>query len=162
MRRKHVNVNVSNFEKANKTLQIIIEIFLFLTMPKLKRASSSSSVSQANKWKRTQREDPVKERQRDSLRYQPDSSDNSSPCGCQDSEERRRQHDAEAHRNARRDPERRREEQHRDTTAHRRVRMEEPERRREEQNRDTTVHRRVRIEEPERRRVEQNRDTTPH
>ena len=134
-------------------------------MPKLKRASSSSSVSQVKKWKRTQREDLVKrqqERHRDLHRHQQDSSDNFDPRVCQDFEERRRQRDAEANRNARCDPERRREEQRRNTTAHRRVRMEEPERRKEEQNCDTTAHRRVCMEEPERRREEQNRDITAH
>ena len=69
---------------------------------------------------------------------------------------------AEAHRNARRDPARRQQEQERDTAARRRVRMEDPERRRDEQQRNTDAHRRVRMEDPERRRDEQQRNTDAH
>ena len=69
-------------------------------MPKLKQASLSLAVSRAKKPKRTQREDPIKhqqERQRDSLRHQRDASYSSDRHNLQDSEERRRQRDAEVH-----------------------------------------------------------------
>ena len=57
------------------------------------------------------------------------------------------------------DPERRRDEQERNTDAHRRVCMEDQERRRDEQNRDTIARRQVRLEDPERRQREQEKDT---
>ena len=68
-------------------------------------------MSQAKKWKRTQLEDPVKhqqERQRGLLRHR--KIQVTIPIDVAESEERRRQRDTEAHKNARRDPERRREE----------------------------------------------------
>ena len=70
-------------------------------------------------------------------------------------EQRRRECDAEAHRNARCDPARRQLEQERNTAAHQGVCMEDPERRRDEQEPNTAARQRVCMEEPERRRDEQ-------
>ena len=88
-------------------------------MPKLKCASLSQSVFKAKKRKRSQREDPVmrqQERQCWSIRHQPQSTNESGQCR-RESEERRRQRDAQAHQISRLDPERRQLEQERDTAA---------------------------------------------
>ena len=75
----------------------------------------------------------------------------------QDCEERRHERNTEVHRIARLDPVRR-QEQSRDSAAHRRHRLDDPERRQEEQARDTAAHRRVCLENTERRHEEQARD----
>ena len=100
-------------------------------MPKLKRASSSYSLSQAKKRKKTQRDDPVRrhqERLRDSLRRQRHSS---SSYSRNDRQERRRLCNTEERQTSRLDPERRTE-QERDTAA-RRLSRQDPHRRIEEQ-----------------------------
>ena len=112
-------------------------------MPKLKHAPSSYSLSQAKKCKKTQREDPVK-RQQESIRRQLRSSN--SRCR-EDPEERRRQQNTETHRTACLDPERRQEEQERNTAVRQQVRIENLDTRRVEQERDT-VARRLSCEDP--------------
>ena len=94
-------------------------------MPKLKRTSSALCARKAKKRKRSQRQ----ERQH----YNPRSDSNSEASF----EESRRDRNAEAHRSARHDPEKRQLERERDSAAHREMRLQNQERRQEEQERDT-------------------------
>ena len=100
--------------------------------------SSSHSASQAKKRKKNRREDPIKRqqaRERTGLDKTATRLSNSSgPRGRQDSEQRRREHDAETHQSARLDLQ----EQERNTVAHRQLCLEDSERRQEEQERHTS------------------------
>ena len=87
--REYIHYDV-NTDSANSNLK----------MPKLKRASSAHVASQAKRRKKNQRE---LQHEGDLPRHQ---------------EQRRRERDAEAHRNARCDPVRRQQEQERNTDAH--------------------------------------------
>ena len=101
-------------------------------MPKLKRASSAHSAIQANRRKRSQREE-----RGHNLR-----SHTSSEVSCE--ENSRRVRDDEAHRSARCDPERRQLEQEHNTAAQRQLCRENPGRRQEEQEHHTEAHRQTR------------------
>ena len=77
-------------------------------MPKQKRASSALCARQAKKRKRSQRQDPVKQEGERNARRSQYPRSHSSPEVSLD--ERRRERDAEAHRSARLDPQRRQQE----------------------------------------------------
>lgn len=100
-------------------------------MPKLKhkRASSALCARQAKKRKRNQREREQRA-QHETRQHQHSCSHPSSEAS---SEERRRELNAVVHRSARLDPERRQQEQERDTAARKQLRINNPERRQEEQ-----------------------------
>ena len=123
-------------------------------MPKLKRSSSSQASSKAKK-QRMERLQVAERRQKD-LGH---TSDGNAGRRC---EGERRLRNTEARRIAHLDPQRRQEEQIRDSAARRRLRLEDAQRRQEEQARDTAARQRVRLEDPERRQEEQARDTPAH
>ena len=133
-------------------------------MPPKRKRSSTFCAFQAKRRKQNQRLDPEKRREeaeRQILRRQEASTGatTSSSARCElDSQQRRRQRDAEAHRVARQDEERRSQERIHDAAARRLARADPA---REEQQRDTAAHRLAR-EDPVTRREEQQQDTASH
>ena len=135
-------------------------------MPPKRKRSSTFCAFQAKRRKQNQRLDPEKRREeaeRQILRRQEASTGatTSSSARCElDSQQRRRQRDAEVHRVARQDEERRSQERIHDAAARRLARA-DPATREEEQQRDTAA-RRLAREDPVTRREEQQQDTASH
>ena len=133
-------------------------------MPPKRKRSSTSCASQAKRHKQNQRLDPAKrqeEAERQRLRRQEASTraTTSTSARCEVySQHRRRQRDAEAHRVARQDEERRSQERIRDASA-RRLAREDPATRREEQQQNTAAHQESRAD-PRYRAQEQQANTT--